>query len=687
MPPFEYRPFEDPYVGTISDLMGRGDEARANALLRIGEIQARAAQERGQAWSGAVQSLGNITSQAISQYASPEAQREREREKGKKILSVLGNKMIDGGMGQRVVRDGLETVIVPPDAGDPFLAPYRNISFGGGSRPSVTTESSFRLQEPSVDGQEIENNVQENDFLGRAIARQGLFGVDSAGSEIAPPDMRDRAMTGSFGTVTTRQAPDRLESYRADPRHRYTTPENTYDVKQAYADLVNGGISNEVALELVKQGQEANLIFSMADDLKEKYNKSQVAIRGSIANLILKAHDANPSSSLSDVARSLMGPAGNRIPPDQLEAFEVAFFGKEVAQQRQLLESMVEQWDAQGPRQEVSLGSSLVGVSGRPQRIGARPQTNAELESQQNRNDYQAAVKRGFTGSFLMWEAIQKRGPASLEQQLLEARANGDEEEFNRIIGVERSLAEARKQPLDPVIAAINLLTMQGAKERLEVLQRENNAARMLTQVRDSLPSGFNAAFGRATLGMPATRRENFYNTLADILARGDERELTSFLRQAALEGAPVEQRRTLEARMDGIKILEEVLADLQALKKSGVSTNVLTGTLESLANAVGATSIPRLAAIVTRIRENQIIYRQAISGAAFSKEESRDYEEIMPSFMNTFELNETRIKALLNSWGTREQNFWNRKLGEGWGTRIMTELRDLSAFDELEKQ
>ena len=74
MPPFRYDPFVDPYVGTISDLMGKGDEAKARALLAIGEIQARAAEQRGQAWGGSVESLGNIASKGLTDWATEREQ-------------------------------------------------------------------------------------------------------------------------------------------------------------------------------------------------------------------------------------------------------------------------------------------------------------------------------------------------------------------------------------------------------------------------------------------------------------------------------------------------------------------------------------------------------------------------------------------------------------------------------------
>ena len=49
MPPFRYEPFVNPYIGSIRELMGKGDEAKAQTMLRVGDIQARAAEQQGQA--------------------------------------------------------------------------------------------------------------------------------------------------------------------------------------------------------------------------------------------------------------------------------------------------------------------------------------------------------------------------------------------------------------------------------------------------------------------------------------------------------------------------------------------------------------------------------------------------------------------------------------------------------------
>jgi hypothetical protein len=57
--PFQYTPHQNPYVGSIADLMGRGRDAEAQALITAANAQAQAAQASGQAWGGAIQGIGN----------------------------------------------------------------------------------------------------------------------------------------------------------------------------------------------------------------------------------------------------------------------------------------------------------------------------------------------------------------------------------------------------------------------------------------------------------------------------------------------------------------------------------------------------------------------------------------------------------------------------------------------------
>jgi hypothetical protein len=73
--PFQYTPYRNQYVGSIADLMGRGRDAEAQALIDSANAQAQAAQISGQAWGGAVQGIGNTIAAIPGQI---QAQQDRE---------------------------------------------------------------------------------------------------------------------------------------------------------------------------------------------------------------------------------------------------------------------------------------------------------------------------------------------------------------------------------------------------------------------------------------------------------------------------------------------------------------------------------------------------------------------------------------------------------------------------------
>ena len=55
---FEYTPYRNPYIGTIADLMARGEDAKAKALIDVASAQARAAEAKGQIYGNAISSIG-----------------------------------------------------------------------------------------------------------------------------------------------------------------------------------------------------------------------------------------------------------------------------------------------------------------------------------------------------------------------------------------------------------------------------------------------------------------------------------------------------------------------------------------------------------------------------------------------------------------------------------------------------
>ena len=433
---FEYTPYRNPYIGTIADLMARGEDAKAKALIDVASAQARAAEAKGQIYGNAISSIGQDISKSLRDYNSPAAKQQREMDQAQAILKARGLETRQDER-MRVNPGNLQpgrTYEVFTDAPVQGIADkaFGGVDFRGNLNPSVRTDATFRM----VDGEPIEVPAESFSGLPSAMSRSNLFGGQP---ETAPSNGLSRSMSGVLGQTETRTSlptgrKASLESYKTAPVGRYTTEQGMYDVKTAYNDLIQAGISPTVAGALAGQGQQANAIFAAFDKQKEDLTKTEVAMRGSIANMVLNTYKANPNVPIEDILPSVMGPAGNRIPAQDLEDFQVAMFGKPPQEQIQMLQSLVKQWDAQGPRQVVNPGDYVMGASGNATQMGPRPVSAAEQEFAQNISDwrssgsklpfkewsrapaadtasiqeYNLAVKQGYTGSFKQWSIENK---------------------------------------------------------------------------------------------------------------------------------------------------------------------------------------------------------------------------------------------------------------------------------------
>ena len=428
---FEYKPFINPYIGSISELMGKGDEAKAAALIRIGEIQARAAEQQGQAWGNAIQGLGNIG----AEYLSPKAREARAIEKGQRILDANAKRRITE-QGQRMTENTFQSGVpyedfVPNSVVNPFDGSLRNVNFGGGSRPSVTSDYTIALANPGPNGETMETSLP-NEGLRNALSRGNVFGptegVLGAPPQVAQPDALSRGMEGALGhirkgqTLPTGRAPQ-VETYEKASRNRYTTAQGLYDVRLAFDDLIEAGISTKVAMALAGQGQQANSIFAAYDADKKALDEKQIAVRGSIANMAIQL--MNTGMSAQDALTQASGPAGNRISQDDMNAFAVQLNNQPTEQgKRQLFVDVRNEWDAQGKKQVVNPGDYVVNEnSGTGTQYGTRPVppvSSADRREAERIQAFERAVANGYDGTRDKFEAEQARGPASLPTSIQE---------------------------------------------------------------------------------------------------------------------------------------------------------------------------------------------------------------------------------------------------------------------------
>ena len=657
---FDFQAYRNPYVSTIAELLSRGEDAKAKALIDVANAQAQAAQVRGQAWGGAIEGIGQTAAKAITDYNDPKARQQRELDRGQAILKARGQEQQLNDR-QRVMlgevvpaRTDVEYRQRPVDDG--MSRPFGNIQFGASRGPNVSTSETFALGVPSPDGSTIENPSSMSP-VGNATVQRGLARADAFGLN-PQPDTQDGRMSqllqGSLGTSEVRQVPasrtpSRVETVTGPSVGRYTTPEGLYDVPKAYDDLIRAGISQQVATALAGQGQQANSIFDAFDKQKQAYGKSQVAVHGAIANMALQLADAQPGLSLEEALQSVIGPAGKRVDPKDIDALGVAMFGKSEAEKRQMLESLVKQWDAQGPRQVVNPGDSSIGASGRIQQIGQRPVTAADQLLMQNRNDYAEAVKSGYTGPYAKWLAEQSRAPDKLTPAEMELDAFAKErgkQGRSSLTDVDFKAYAIRKNLAnnDPQMAVLRDLTIAAARDKAETTQ----AARSAKSDFEKLPANIQGAAASIGLRMSSDIARANLNT--QLAKAPDEAAQLRILRVAAIPiGAAGVAHVNRQAAIDA---LNEIQSSLTELRNAGavVPEGPVAGRLEQIANLFGTSRNVEYKRLGARIGTALINYRRGITGAAFSAKEAEEYKNLFGQFTDTSKLTDAVLSGFKNS-------------------------------------
>jgi hypothetical protein len=124
-----------------------------------------------------------------------------------------------------------------------------------------------------------------------------------------------------------------------------------------------------------------------------------------------------------------------------------------------------------------------------------------------------------------------------------------------------------------------------------------------------------------------------------------------------AERSAELDRRNTIDALVD----MKSALAEYSATTGD---TGLVTGGIENIANKIGKTTDPKLAALKTRIIAATQKYRNSITGAAWGEQEAAEYKSIFPSITNTKKLNSTIIDTMIPLLQNNERNAIGLYLG-----------------------
>jgi hypothetical protein len=364
MPPFKYEAFVNPYIGSISELMGKGDQAKAEALLRIGEIQARAAEQRGQAWGNAVQGVGNIVSKAITDYNDPKLRMQKiELAKAEEADRL------------RQASTGLSSQTIP---------------------------STISTNVPGVPFEGATVNVVPNE---RGIGSR-VFGAADFGAGILPS--KPQSVFGSVDIGKTMVEPDSTVVQSAGPNVSRFVDQSTQmlkvkDFQNALSGLVDPktgkGFSLESIASRLKPLIDINESLIDYDAKKSAFDKSQQVGFGTLANSILTYVDQNPGSRITDIASVAAAAWGDRLGSDKIAAFMQDLQTLSTSQQRAKLEGLKSTAEAQMPMKVLGENSREVGAFGTEMGRGfikPLPERSAALQLMDKAQaDFDFGIKNG----------------------------------------------------------------------------------------------------------------------------------------------------------------------------------------------------------------------------------------------------------------------------------------------------
>lgn len=157
-------------------------------------------------------------------------------------------------------------------------------------------------------------------------------------------------------------------------------------------------------------------------------------------------------------------------------------------------------------------------------------------------------------------------------------------------------------------------------------------------------------AFNSASIGLTAGQAKQAQNAFNNAMASGNLDDARNVLTRAATVSLPTADQTTALGRAQALTALQDIQSLMnEASAKSGIP-NVVSGNIANAAKRLGYSSNEDLNYISNRITAELQTYRRAMTGVAFSPQESAQYEALFPNITNSDELNTTQIKALTDA-------------------------------------
>jgi hypothetical protein len=191
-----------------------------------------------------------------------------------------------------------------------------------------------------------------------------------------------------------------------------------------------------------------------------------------------------------------------------------------------------------------------------------------------------------------------------------------------------------------------------------------NAVAQWLSKAKVAGNPAFTQAAQNVSAGLTKDQRAAFNQNLAAAMA-ADPAQAKNLIITTAINALPsADLKNKAFGRITAIDELDRIQNLLTEFQAAGGSTGLLTGTDEQIAQKLGKTTDPKLAEIGNAIAASIVAYRNAVSGAAFTESEAKQYEKMFPSASKSTPLNTALINSLKATFNSQQRSALSTVLG-----------------------
>lgn len=199
-------------------------------------------------------------------------------------------------------------------------------------------------------------------------------------------------------------------------------------------------------------------------------------------------------------------------------------------------------------------------------------------------------------------------------------------------------------------------------------------------------------AANSVAINLPKAQGEVFSSNLQGAVVSGDNERIKEILRQGVRASLDAPQRSSYDGRIVTIDAMKNIASTIKEYEAAGGDMGFLRGTWTNLINKIGQITSPALVDIATRMQMALIDYRRAISGAAFTESEMKQYEAIFPTVAGQAELNTQKAETLMDVLQRNNASALGAVIGKssydalyGVGTQIRVKVKSTGQTGTIE--